>query len=209
MKPILPIIAALVALSACAEGGLLNQNVAHQGVNWHRIVTEDDRGRLRLWRDSLIAALRAARSGHEGELDMVGTLLQPDVALDQPALPIGNFRCRMIKMGAQSRQIPAFRISAPVPCAVERDGALLRFTVKNGLQRPTGILYSDTKDRQVFLGTPILGDELKAQVYGHDTTRDMVGIVERIGDHRWRMLLPLPHYESLFDIIEIATDTNR
>ena len=40
--------------------------------------------------------------------------------------------------------------------------------------------------------------------YGSDRMRDMAGLVERIGDNRWRLVLPAPAYESLVDVIELV-----
>jgi hypothetical protein len=32
----------------------------------------------------------------------------------------------------------------------------------------------------------------------------MAGYLQRIGDRRWRLALPQPHFESLFDVIELV-----
>ena len=32
-------------------------------------------------------------------------------------------------------------------------------------------------------------------------------VVERIGDNRWRLVLPAPAYESLLDVIELVPAT--
>ncbi|MDB5668625.1 MAG: hypothetical protein JWL74_1575, partial [Alphaproteobacteria bacterium] len=34
--------------------------------------------------------------------------------------------------------------------------------------------------------------------------RDMAGIVERIGDRRWRIVLPRPSFESIVDVLELV-----
>ena len=56
----------------------------------------------------------------------------------------------------------------------------------------------------IFLGTLQLGDEALALRYSRDKERDMVGVVERVGDNRWRLVLPYPHFESLLDVIELS-----
>ncbi len=56
----------------------------------------------------------------------------------------------------------------------------------------------------VFLGVLELGDETRPHVYGRDELRDMAGTFERIGEARWRLVLPYPHFESLVDVIEIV-----
>jgi hypothetical protein len=56
----------------------------------------------------------------------------------------------------------------------------------------------------VFLGTLQLGDERRSLEYGHDRERDMAGLMERIGDSRWRLVFPYPAFESTIDIIELV-----
>ena len=40
--------------------------------------------------------------------------------------------------------------------------------------------------------------------YGRDPDRDLAGWVERIGDNRWRLILPYPIYESTLDVLELV-----
>jgi hypothetical protein len=55
----------------------------------------------------------------------------------------------------------------------------------------------------VFLGALSLGDEKASMRYAVDPLRDMAGWVDRVGDKRWRIVLPDPHFESLTDVIEL------
>ena len=73
-----------------------------------------------------------------------------------------------------------------------------------GSQRPVGRLFPDNGRRMIFLGTLQLGDERAALRYGRDRERDMVGLVERVGERRWRLVFPYPHFESLLDVIELV-----
>ena len=50
----------------------------------------------------------------------------------------------------------------------------------------------------------VLGDETRAYQYGRDPERDLAGWVERIGERRWRVIFPYPHYESTLDVIELV-----
>jgi hypothetical protein len=59
------------------------------------------------------------------------------------------------------------------------------------------------EQRQVFLGTLVLGDETGALDYGRDPDRDMIGVFEAVESGRWRLLLPYPRHESLMDVIEL------
>jgi hypothetical protein len=56
----------------------------------------------------------------------------------------------------------------------------------------------------IFLGTLQLGDEQGTLRYGHDRDRDMAGILERIGEGRWRLVLPSPAFESMLDVVELT-----
>jgi hypothetical protein len=50
----------------------------------------------------------------------------------------------------------------------------------------------------------VLGDEQRAMVYGQDRERDVVGFVERVGERRWRLVMPAPTFESLMDVLELV-----
>ena len=68
---------------------------------------------------------------------------------------------------------------------------------------PTLIFPGDAL-RQVFLGTLVLGDERRAMQYGRDPDRDVAAYVDRIGDSRWRMVIPYPAFESTLDVLELV-----
>ena len=40
--------------------------------------------------------------------------------------------------------------------------------------------------------------------YGRDPDRDIAGWVERIGEGRWRLIVPEPRFESKMDIYELT-----
>ena len=172
--------------------------------DWRSSATEDDRRRLRNWRDAWIEALAQARAaGHQAEIAAEGALLEPDAALAGPLPPAGDYDCRTIKVGTASDLLayvayPAFR------CRIEVRGGRTAFTKLTGSQRPIGRLFADSERRMVFLGTMQLGDERSAYRYGIDRERDLVGMLERVGDDRWRLVFPYPHFESLVDVIEIT-----
>ena len=171
---------------------------------WRGLVTQDDRGRLRNWRKSWTDALAQARPGFAASIAREGPLLDPDVGLAGATLPPGDYRCRTIKLGNQRPGGQAFTAYEPRPCLVSADGARLHFAVLDGPQRPLGTFFPDTSRRMIFLGTLQLGDEALAYRYGRDRERDMIGLLERIGEHRWRLILPAPHFESLLDVIELV-----
>jgi hypothetical protein len=204
MKKLVSILTLIFGLHGCADDGLHLQQNHRQILNWHRVATEDDRARFSHWRDNMIAALKAGRETDASAVDAAGPLLQPDSALEPVGLVPGKYRCQMLKLGAQEPTAPTLKHLPATICMVAAERQLLRFTMGGAAQRAQATLYPDNNRRMVLLGTTMLGDEAMAQIYGHDTTRDMIGIVERIGDQHWRILLPAPHFESLFDVIDIT-----
>ncbi|HET9337323.1 MAG TPA: DUF4893 domain-containing protein [Sphingomicrobium sp.] len=190
----------LLALTACAT----TQATAPVRT-WQSVATEDDRQRLRDWRTAFTRALDQARSTNAADLEREGELLQPDAALGGP-IPNGEYRCRVIKVGAKSEGLlnyiayPAFR------CRISQQGHVQHFDKLSGSQRHHGAIYPADQLRSVFLGTLVLGDETIAYQYGRDPERDLAGWVERIGDNRWRLVLPYPRYESTLDVIELVPE---
>jgi len=190
--------ASILSLPAMAQRG-------DQDAGWRDVATERDRVRVREWRSAWVDALREARAaGHTAEIEGEGVLLHPDSAQLRPAPPVGDYRCRVIKVGGQGDLLdyiayPAFR------CRIrpERDGRL-SFVKLTGSQRPVGFIYPDGTRRMIFLGTLQLGDERRSLRYGVDDERDMAGLVERIGDRRWRIVFPRPTFESIVDVLELV-----
>lgn len=168
---------------------------------WREVASETDRLRLRSWRTTWVEGLQAARSGHADEIAAQGALLEPDAALLDPAPPAGNYRCRTVKLGGRDLAYVAYPTYS---CRIVADGATLRFTKRDGSQRPIGHIYPAGARRMIFLGSLQLGDERQVLPYGTDSRRDMAGIVERVGARRWRLVFPRPAFESIIDVIELV-----
>jgi len=195
---------ACLALAGCQT--MAPNTVVPRGAgDWQQVVTPADRARLREWRGRWVEGLRqAAAAGHGAEIAREGPLLQPDAAIAGAGLPNGDYRCRTIKLGAKSAGLLPFVAYPAFRCRVSADGRLQRFAKVSGSQRPVGMLYPGGQLRSVFLGTLVLGDERRALVYGQDRERDVAGFVERIGEQRWRLVMPAPTFESLTDVLELV-----
>jgi hypothetical protein len=198
--------ALLLSLAATAPAQQADCPPVAAGSDWREVVTGDDRDRLREWRTAFTRALEQARATNAADVEREGVLLQPDAALGGEPIPNGDYRCRVIKLGAASEGMlnytsyPAFR------CRVSQQGQLQHFDKLSGSQRPHGTIFPADQLRQVFLGTMVLGDERRAYQYGRDDDRDMAAWIERIGDRRWRMVLPYPRYESTLDVVELVPE---
>ncbi len=173
--------------------------------DWRKVATPQDRERLKGWRDAWIAALDKARaSGNRAVIARQGALFDVDRSLAGPRPPAGDYRCRVFKLGGKDRTSPDFTASSAFACRIDDEGDVAGFYKIGGSQRPVGLVFDDRSGRGVFLGTMMLGDETRPLDYGRDATRDMAGYVERVGEKRWRIVLPWPNFESLLDVIELV-----
>jgi hypothetical protein len=203
---IAPLVVAL-ALAGCASGGNDEPRLAQAAPpDWRTIATEHDRDRLREWRTAWIEAIRKVdASGQRIALAREGALLQPDVAVEWRDPPPGEYSCRVIKMGAKQPGLLDYVAYPAFNCRIRQEQGMMSFAKLTGSQRPIGhLLPFNGQQRMVFLGTLQLGDERRSLEYGHDRERDMAGIVERIGERRWRLVLPYPAFESTIDILELV-----
>lgn len=217
---VLPALGA-ACLALAAPAGLARKPI--RGLTWQQRITARDRVRLREWREAWRDGLAQATSGGAAAaIAAEGALLQPDAALEQPLPPDGDYRCRLLKLGAQGTsgqlitqfgtrlrgsradQAPpgakTFLIYPTVPCRV--GGGQLRMLA--GVQRLHGYLWTFDGIRQLFLGSVALGDEHGGYDYGRDSARDAVGLLERVGERRWRLVLPRPTWQSILDVVEVV-----
>jgi hypothetical protein len=175
------------------------------GIDWRTIATQTDRTRLREWRTAWMEGIgKAQAAGHAAELAREGPLLQPDAALDWRDPPPGDYQCRVLKLGAKSPGLLDYVSYPAFDCRIRAEDGLMSFAKLNGSQRPLGLFLPDTNRRMIFLGTLQLGDERRALYYGRDRERDMAGVVERVGERRWRLVFPYPHFESTVDVLEFV-----
>lgn len=176
--------------------------------DWRSVATDDDRERLRDWRSAFVGALTAARTGGYGaDIAREGALLVPDAALAGPPIPDGDYRCRIIKIGSKGLGMLDYIAYPFFTCRIDTrtgaNGTRRHFTKLTGSQRAMGVIFPDSAMRQILLGTLVFGDEGRALAYGVDETRDVAGMIERIGPNRWRMVMPSPHFESQLEVMEL------
>jgi hypothetical protein len=191
----------VLCLSACATTPRATVT------DWRVVATASDRQRLRDWRSAFTRALDQARAaGHAADIAREGPLLDPDAALGPVPIPNGRYKCRVIKLGAKTSGGLDYVTYPAFSCRIGQEKELQSLNKLTGSQRQTGLLFPADPLRQAFLGTLVLGDENRAMQYGSDEDRDLAGWVERIGDRRWRLILPYPHYESTLDVLELVPE---
>jgi hypothetical protein len=197
---------AALTLGACGHQERVVAAAAQPTLDWRRVATPADRERLSRWRTAFVEGLSQAKAnGHAAEIAREGRLLEPDAGTGGGDPPAGDYRCRVIKLGAKGQRDLAYVTYPPFTCRIADEAGIASFRKLTGSQRPVGVIL-DGGHKSVFLGTLVLGDEKRAMDYGRDADRDMVGAVENLGDGRWRLILPYPHYESVMDVIELVPE---
>ena len=190
----------IVALGGCAT----SRGSAPVASDWRSVATESDRKRLRDWRGDFARAVTKARAaGHGAAIAAEGRLLMPDAVVGG-ALPNGDYRCRIIKLGARGGGLLDYISYPGFACRVTQEGQLQYFAKLTGSQRPMGRIYPADAMRSVFLGVLMLGDEARPMRYGSDPERSVAGWVERVDERRWRIVLPAPKFESMTDVVELV-----
>lgn len=155
---------------------------------WRKVASARDAAAL----DALAAgwerALAASRSaGLTRRLAAEGALLAQGAGLARAAPTPGTYRCRYVRLGARK-----WTASAQAYCYVGvESGQLSLATELRGLRLGGYLWEVKGGERLVFLGAAPGGGKT-APAYGDNPAGDSAGMVERIGDFRYRLVLPEP-----------------
>jgi hypothetical protein len=135
------------------------------------------------WNQAL-AASRAAGLGRR--LEAEGVLVMRGAGLVRAAPAPGSYRCRYLRLGTRK-----WTASAEGFCYVGVEGAQLSFATELRGLRLGGYLWElKGGDRLVFLGSAVPAGARSAPAYGDHPAGDTAGLVERIGEFRYRLALP-------------------
>ena len=166
------------------------------GEDWSDVISPEDAIRLGNRRVIWDRALAATRAAAPDLVAAEGALLVPGAgALAVP--PSGTYVCRTIKLGVEGLGGIAYQ---PFRCIVFDEGGARWLVKETGSQRQSGRIWPDG----TFLGGLALGEEEGRIAYGSLRDRDVVGVVERLDDGRYRLVQPQPRYESQLDILELV-----
>lgn len=174
--------------------------------DWRAAITSHDRDRLNRLNAAWDLALEQARRQQgSGDLASTGRLIDPDAALGDAAPPVGDYRCRTVKLGSQGGDGGlGYVVYGWFACRIEETPNGLKFIKLTGSQRPAGLLFPENDRRMVFLGSMALASEPPANSYGQRPERDMVAVLERIENRRWRLVIPWPQNESNLDLLDLV-----
>ena len=174
--------------------------------DWRGIVTASDRDRYSR-RDAAwsLALQQARRQPGSGDLSGLGDLIDPRAARSSVAPPPGDYRCRTVKLGSQGGEDGlGYVVYGWFACRIEATPRGLKFSKQTGSQRPGGLLFPENDRQMVMLGSMALAEEPPANSYGQRPDRDLIAVLERIGERRWRLVIPWPQAESNLDLIELV-----
>ncbi|HYW14552.1 MAG TPA: DUF4893 domain-containing protein [Allosphingosinicella sp.] len=161
--------------------------VVEEAEAWRSVASERDAAALDGISSRWSGALAAGRAANlSRRIAAEGDLLTPDARLARAAPAPGSYRCRFVRPGGRR-----WVSSAQGFCYVGvESGQLSLATELRGL-RVGGYLWEPKGgDRLVFLGGAVPVGARTAAAYGDNPSRDLAGLVERIGEFRYRLTLP-------------------
>ncbi|WP_271066066.1 DUF4893 domain-containing protein [Caulobacter sp. NIBR1757] len=201
---------AAIASAGAAVDAVTTPAAGEQGGTdqWRKVANAEDQDRIARLDTAWTSALKEADVEYGAMIDAKGMLLVPRAALPGNLQPgPGTYRCRTIKVGSMDGKGLAYVEYPWFKCSVElTPGGDLILTKTTGSQRTRGLLYPDAADpnRLIFIGAQAWGmDEKGFPTYGQMPERDQVGVFERIGADRWRLVVPFPKQESKLDVLEL------
>ena len=175
--------------------------------SWRAVATLTDVDRVQRIDAAWLMALGAARGRNGAAIAREGPLLASGAALPRAALPPGRYRCRVVALGRgaapRGRTFAAFK---PFTCFVQAEEKLLVLMKATGTQLPGGRLWQDGDTRMVFLGAMAPRAGAAAPSYGADPRRDRAGVVERVGEFRWRLVMPWLRQGPVIEVMELVPE---
>jgi len=164
-----------------------------------RTLTKTDKERIARYEATQKSAIAEARAkGDKADVATLDALLAGKL---QPILGVdirGDYRCRTIKLGGS---LP-LTVYGWFNCKIDEDDLGYRLTKTSGSQRLTGRFIDDSANRLLYYGVSFIAGD-KPGRYGAKADDDQVGYFLKTGPKSYRLDLPLPKFESKFDIIEL------
>lgn len=174
--------------------------------DWKQVASPDDVLRMGDLSARWVRARAEAGSRYTKAIKAEGVLLDPQARLERPEPTPGRYRCRTVRIGKLAGE-SAFASFKPFFCFVSTQGALLSFTKGTGTHRPGGWLWADDDKRVVFLGGVVEGTKGEPPPYRTGAQSNAIGVIERIDDFRWRLVLLGPPATNRIEIVELVPDT--
>jgi hypothetical protein len=173
---------------------------------WRATASPRDAGLIDAIDAKWSAALATLRSkGQARAIAARGALLEPGGALARAAPAPGPYRCRLVRIGAAAPRARPISVTGESFCFVGVEDAQLTLTSDIPSRRFGGYLWETRESRRlVFLGAGPAPGGRSPSAYGEDPTRDLAGRFERIGEFRYRLVLPAQGPETQIQLLELS-----
>jgi hypothetical protein len=167
---------------------------------WRAIASPRDSAALDGLADRWRQALAAGRAANlSRRIAAEGELLIPEARLPRAAPAPGSYRCRFVRPGGRR-----WVSSAQGFCYVGvEEGQLTLATELRGLRFGGYLWELKGGERLVFLGGAVPAGTRTPLAYGENPSRDTAGLVERIGEFRYRLILPEPTPGAGLTLVEL------
>ena len=174
--------------------------VVEEAEAWRGVASERDASALDGLPDRWRQALAAGRAANlSRRIAAEGVLLDPEARLARAAPAPGSYRCRFVRPGARR-----WVSSAQGFCYVGVEGGQLTLATELRGLRFGGYLWEvKGGERLVFLAGAVPAGARTPLAYGEDESRDAAGLVERIGEFRYRLTLPEPSPGGGLTVVEL------
>lgn len=163
-----------------------------------KLLSPFDKQRLENFEKTEAEALaEGLRGGTAEEIDILTKALAGEkLPLSGDFDPVGNWKCRVIKVGGSLPITPYGWFK----CRISDDGAGWFVEKISGSQRVTGRLYTQANTELVFVGAGHVNDD-PPRKYGQDPQQDQVAIVTRRAKNNLVFEFPAPQFESKLDVL--------
>jgi hypothetical protein len=175
--------------------------VVEEAEAWRNVASPRDAAALDGLPDRWRQALAAGRTANlSRRIAAEGELLAPDARLARAAPAPGSYRCRYVRPGGRK-----WVSSVQGYCYVGVEAGQLSLATELRGLRLGGYLWEvKGDDRLVFLGGAVPAGAKTAAAYGETPSRDTAGLVERIGEFRYRLTMPEPSPGVGLTIVELV-----
>jgi hypothetical protein len=197
----------LAASAACQtpppdkSAGAPPRIVVEEAEAWRSVASDRDALALDALPDRWSRALAAGRAANlSRRIAAEGDLLDPQARLVRAAPAPGSYRCRYIRPGGR-RWVSSVQGFCYV--GVE-EGQLTLATELRGLRFGGYLWELKGGERLVFLGGAIPNGARTPMAYGENPSRDAAGLVERIGEFRYRLTMPEPAPGAGLTVVEMV-----
>jgi hypothetical protein len=175
--------------------------VVEEAETWRSVASVRDAAALDGLADRWRLALAAGRAaGLSRRIAAEGELLTPGARLARAAPAPGSYRCRYVRPSGRK-----WVSSAQGFCYVGVEAGQLSLATELRGLRLGGYLWEvKGGDRLVFLGGAVPAGSRTPLAYGENPSREAAGLVERIGEFRYRLTMPEPSPGAGLTVVELV-----